>query len=244
MSAATGFWNGFWGSRVASLAQLGLRQVLSLEMVATKPRRTTRLLLFAMAIGFSLSAILPHAKFGRGGGDGVRTLLQSASLLLHCLLLAQMSQQPGRRRKARPQAPELPELVKLRPDQSDRERRYSAVLQRLNAHMGQRQLYRTESLTLRQIATEINLPSRQISGAVNSLLAISISQYVNILRIRDACSLLDKTDRPICEIVFAVGFTTKSNFNREFSRLTGTNPTTWRRDRRALHSNQLFGLRA
>jgi AraC-like DNA-binding protein len=48
-------------------------------------------------------------------------------------------------------------------------------------------------------------------------------------RIAEACGLLTETDHSITTIMFEAGFQTKSNFNREFLRQTGTNPT----DRRA-----------
>ena len=57
---------------------------------------------------------------------------------------------------------------------------------------------------------------------------MNVPQYVNTFRIRDACRMLEETDVPITGIVFEVGFTTKSNFNREFQRVTGLSPSAWR----------------
>lgn len=102
------------------------------------------------------------------------------------------------------------------------------ILERLNAEMDQNHLYRSENLSLSQIASRIRAPARQVSSAVNSLCAMNVPQYVNTFRIRDACRMLEETDIPITEIVFEVGFTTKSNFNREFQRVTGLSPSAWR----------------
>lgn len=57
---------------------------------------------------------------------------------------------------------------------------------------------------------------------------MNVPKYVNTFRIRDACRILEETDMPVTEVIFAVGFTTKSNFNREFQRVTGLNPSEWR----------------
>ncbi|NIZ13564.1 AraC family transcriptional regulator [Phaeobacter sp. HF9A] len=111
------------------------------------------------------------------------------------------------------------------------------ILERLNAEMDQNHLYRSENLSLSQIASRIRAPARQVSSAVNSLCAMNVPQYVNTFRIRDACRMLEETDIPITGIVFEVGFTTKSNFNREFQRVTGLSPSAWREKARQHESD-------
>jgi AraC-like DNA-binding protein len=41
--------------------------------------------------------------------------------------------------------------------------------------------------------------------------------------------LLAETTTPVTEIMFDVGFQTKSNFNREFRRVTDMSPLEWRK---------------
>ena len=55
-----------------------------------------------------------------------------------------------------------------------------------------------------------------------------MSQYVNNHRIDEARRLLATTDEPITRIMFDAGFLSKSNFNREFLRITGLSPKAWR----------------
>jgi AraC-like DNA-binding protein len=57
---------------------------------------------------------------------------------------------------------------------------------------------------------------------------VNLSQYVNEYRIRDACTLLRDSDQSILQVALAVGFASKSNFNREFQRVTGQAPSVWR----------------
>ncbi|WP_245425359.1 helix-turn-helix domain-containing protein [Phyllobacterium brassicacearum] len=59
-------------------------------------------------------------------------------------------------------------------------------------------------------------------------MGMSVSQYVNDYRVKEACRLLAGTDEPITRIMFDAGFQTKSNINREFLRVTGTSPKAWR----------------
>lgn len=98
----------------------------------------------------------------------------------------------------------------------------------LDALMREKGLYRDMELNLNRLARKINLPARQVSGAINRVKAMSVSQYVNDFRIKEACRLLGDTDEPVTRIMFDAGFQTKSNFNREFLRVTGMSPKAWR----------------
>jgi AraC-like DNA-binding protein len=77
------------------------------------------------------------------------------------------------------------------------------------------------------------MEGRGVSMAINRVSGLNVSQFVNNRRIREACRLLEKTDKPLTEIMFDCGFATKSNFNREFRRVTDRSPSQWRLLRRA-----------
>ena len=106
-------------------------------------------------------------------------------------------------------------------------RRLAADLDRL---MTERRLWADPALNLARLARRLGMPARAVSEAVNRVHGISVSHYVNNHRIGQACRLLDDTDMPITRILFEAGFITKSNFNREFLRVTGKSPSDWRRD--------------
>lgn len=89
-------------------------------------------------------------------------------------------------------------------------------------------LFRDANLNLSRLARRAGIPARRISTAVNRLRSANVSQYINGYRIAEACRLLSETDEPVTKIMFEAGFQTKSNFNREFRRVTGMNPKTWR----------------
>lgn len=102
------------------------------------------------------------------------------------------------------------------------------TLSAVAALMTTRRVYRDADLTLDRLARKLGMPARQISTAVNRITGRNVSQYVNEYRITEACALLDETDRTVTEIMFEVGFQTKSNFNREFRRVTDMSPLEWR----------------
>ncbi|MFJ6327759.1 MULTISPECIES: helix-turn-helix domain-containing protein [unclassified Rhizobium] len=101
-----------------------------------------------------------------------------------------------------------------------------AVVDRL---MRERKLYRDPNLTLDRLARRASIPARHISAAVNRVHGRNVSQIVNEYRVKEAQRLLAETAAPVTSIMFEAGFVTKSNFNREFLRVTGLNPSGYRR---------------
>ncbi len=99
---------------------------------------------------------------------------------------------------------------------------------RIHELMQEKKLYRDANLNLERLARKAGIPSRRISGAINRTTAKNVSQYVNDYRIAEACRLLAETDQSVTEIMLEAGFQTKSNFNREFRRVTDMTPVAWR----------------
>ncbi|MBX4928995.1 helix-turn-helix domain-containing protein [Rhizobium binae] len=98
----------------------------------------------------------------------------------------------------------------------------------VDALMEAKKLYRDANLNLDRLARKAGIPARQISAAINRAMDKNVSQYVNDYRVGEACRLLAGTEKPVTEVMFEVGFQTKSNFNREFRRVTDMTPVAWR----------------
>ncbi|MEX0559815.1 helix-turn-helix domain-containing protein [Raoultella terrigena] len=98
----------------------------------------------------------------------------------------------------------------------------------LEKQVRETELYLNPDLTLSLLARKTGIPARQLSGAVNAISQCNVSQWINGLRIERAQALLLSTPLPVTEIMFESGFTTKSNFNREFQRICGLSPTSFR----------------
>lgn len=94
--------------------------------------------------------------------------------------------------------------------------------------MQTKRVYRDVDLNLDRLARKAGIPARQISVAINRATGKNVSQYVNEQRIAEACQLLAETERSVTDIMLDVGFQTKSNFNREFKRVTEMTPLQWR----------------
>lgn len=104
----------------------------------------------------------------------------------------------------------------------------TAIVTCLTALIRAEGLHRQEDLSLRKLARRLHLPDRSVSVAVNRVTGLNLSQFVNDFRIAEACRLLATTDATILDISLTAGFATKSNFNREFIRVTGKSPSVWR----------------
>lgn len=140
-------------------------------------------------------------------------------LLLGLTALVASRSRPGEDAKPEP----APEPQPASASAEDRD-----VLARVDSLMLTQKLYRDENLNLTRLARRAGIPSRQISTAINRLTAKNVSQYVNDHRIAEACRLLRETDHAVTTVMFEAGFQTKSNFNREFRRVTGLSPVAWR----------------
>ena len=105
----------------------------------------------------------------------------------------------------------------------------TAIARRIEALMRERHLYRDPDLTLERLARRAGIPARQISMALNRVHGRNVSQVVNGFRVEEARHRLVSTDAPITTVMLESGFGTKSNFNREFLRVTGMSPSDYRR---------------
>jgi AraC-like DNA-binding protein len=105
------------------------------------------------------------------------------------------------------------------------------IVTRLETLFERESLARNEDLSLRRLSRRLGLSDRQVSNAINRVRQMSVSQFVNDYRIKEACDLLASTDNTVLQISLSVGFASKSNFNREFLRVTGKTPSRWRHEK-------------
>lgn len=106
--------------------------------------------------------------------------------------------------------------------------RLAAVFDRVDAAMRAKKHYLDPDLTLGVLARRIGCPAKEISAAVNQRTGENVSRYVNGHRIAQARGALS-AGASVTEAMLESGFNTKSNFNREFSRVVGETPSAFRR---------------
>jgi len=104
----------------------------------------------------------------------------------------------------------------------------AALVTQMEALLADRQLFLDPGLTLAQIARRLKVPAKTLSAAINRVKGENVSRVVNGLRIAHACTLL-QAGTNVTQAMLDSGFNTKSNFNREFLRVTGQSPSDWLR---------------
>ncbi|MEP5155130.1 AraC family transcriptional regulator [Planktotalea sp.] len=103
----------------------------------------------------------------------------------------------------------------------------AAIIARLDALMEEGQLHLDPDLTLSRLARRLGLPVKTLSTAINKVTGENVSRYINARRIRAACAALEAGET-VTSAMLSAGFNTKSNFNREFLRITGQTPRAFR----------------
>lgn len=83
-------------------------------------------------------------------------------------------------------------------------------------------------LSLSILERELHISKFYISHTLSNKLHISFNDYVNSLRVMNACKLLRNSSRSITEISDTVGFNTLRTFNRAFIKHTGITPSKYR----------------
>lgn len=93
--------------------------------------------------------------------------------------------------------------------------------------------YYREDLDLANLAKTFNFNYSYLSSYFNNRMGEGFSEYLNRIRIGQACRLLEKEELPIAVISAMVGYSDQSYFCRVFKKITGETPSAYRRGRRA-----------
>lgn len=90
--------------------------------------------------------------------------------------------------------------------------------------------YLDDKLTLQKLAGQINLPEKQLSILINQHAGKHFFDFINEFRINDAKTLLkEQPQLTVLEILYKVGFNSKSSFYTAFKKETSLTPTDYRK---------------
>lgn len=105
-------------------------------------------------------------------------------------------------------------------------------LQKLKKYMADEKPFLDSALTIQDISKAMNVPVRELSVLINHQMGQHFYDFVNTYRIENAMEILkdsSKTKVTILEILYEVGFNSKSSFNTAFKKHTGNTPTEYRK---------------
>ena len=105
-------------------------------------------------------------------------------------------------------------------------------IQTLKSYMINEKPFLNPYLTMQILSEKTKIPSRELSVLINQELGQHFFDFINLYRIEEAMGILkDRTKKKhtILEILYEVGFNSKSSFNTAFKKHTGKTPTNYRK---------------
>lgn len=102
----------------------------------------------------------------------------------------------------------------------------AALVGRLDALLANSDLHLDPDLSLARLARRLGVPAKRLSAAVNRVTGDNVSRHVNAHRVATAIDRL-RAGETVTAAWLASGFAARSNFNREFKRITGEAPSVF-----------------
>ena len=90
----------------------------------------------------------------------------------------------------------------------------------------------SHDIQVSDIASACGLSESHFRRLFTRSLQMKPLDFLNMVRIQEACQLMEKSDEPIREVSMRVGYETASTFNRNFRKATGMSPQDWRREKK------------
>lgn len=92
------------------------------------------------------------------------------------------------------------------------------------------ELHYMEPLKVEDLAGFCHISEAHLRRLFSFYLKMSPLEYINLFRIQMACGYLKTTDEQVADIAYKCGFPTLSTFNRNFKRIQGSSPNSWRKN--------------
>ena len=214
---------GYTSAISVVLYGLGVLVVLGrlLRTATALPRATTR-----MAVGLILGVVLLGVLEVAVAGDDLLNALATVVIIAtywvgssHPALLQDLKDEADRVRYVHSQLEGLP---------------VDALAHRLRDLMERDRIYRDENLSLRDLASQLEISSHHLSELLNSRFGKNFYAFVNGYRVERARELLiSRPEMSVTAVGFEAGFNSNSVFYDAFRRFTGIAPGSYRKERRA-----------
>jgi AraC-like DNA-binding protein len=171
----------------------------------------------------------------------VLTILITSVLLSICWILWQALHKPNLFTGVSSTIEVIDEQVASQENSSDptisviETEKYDAIVLRLRGYMQQSKPFLDPYLSVETLAVKINLPSSELSLIINRVIGQHFFDFVNSYRINLAGEILianEQQPKTVLEILYEVGFNSKSSFNTAFKKHLLMTPSQYRK----LHS--------
>lgn len=109
----------------------------------------------------------------------------------------------------------------------------NAAIESLKDFMLKNEPYLDSSLTIQNLAEQVKMPVKDLSVLINLFMNKHFFDFINEYRIEKAKEILrdpSQKDLTILEVLYEVGYNSKSSFSTSFKKYTGTTPTDFRKN--------------
>jgi AraC-like DNA-binding protein len=118
------------------------------------------------------------------------------------------------------------------PSETPKSAEIALQIELVKKHVIENEPYLEPSLTIQELAKQVSIPVRDLSVLINHHMNQHFFDFVNEFRIEKAMQILkdaEKSKHTILEILYEVGFNSKSSFNTAFKKHTNQTPTEFRK---------------
>lgn len=207
----------------------------------TNPSTSTYKYLFQMTTVFLIAHCLVALKNVLRYSDyrqiflWLNVVVGSVALFITCWLVMKALNHPelfrGINSKIQLTKDILPEVEEKTESKKVQDDAISTQISRLKQYMAEREPFLDPSLTIQELANQIDIPVRDLSVLINHHMDQHFFDFVNEYRIQKAMGILKDQSRSqltVLEILYEVGFNSKSSFNTSFKKHTNLTPTAYR----------------
>lgn len=106
-----------------------------------------------------------------------------------------------------------------------------SLRKQLNTYLENEKPYLNSNLTLNDLAGQLKISGRQLSTIINIELGKTFFDLINAYRIEEAKKMIKESEdvkMTISEVMYQVGFNSKSSFNTAFKKYTGLTPSEYK----------------
>lgn len=112
--------------------------------------------------------------------------------------------------------------------------RFQKDNEELTSYMVTQKPYLDFELTLQKLASQLDMPEKELSMLINHHMGKHFFDFINEYRIEEAKTILanpEEKELTILEVLYQVGFNSKSSFYTAFKKVAGITPTAYRKGR-------------
>ena len=207
----------------------------------TNPNTSTYKYLFQMTTIFLIAHCLVALKNVLRYSDyrqvflWLNVFVGTAALFITCWLVMKAMKYPelfkGINSKLQLAKDILPKAEEISQPANSQDDLIAVQISTLKQYMAEKEPFLDPSLTIQELSNQINTPVRDLSVLINHHMDQHFFDFVNEYRIQKAMNILkdhSKKELTVLEILYEVGFNSKSSFNTSFKKYTNLTPTAYR----------------